>query len=233
MVCRRWYEEAGFVFYSRNTFAFGSCREFNDWVDVLPKHWRAVVGRVSILLAGNEWTGMIGPVATLQDRLRSGHRQAIAETWSRIRQLTSLSYLELDAAFLTQLNTVKAMLRLGLRSTRQVNFVLSNPDNKPVVIVGSKWLFPNLRQPTLLVGGFPEEVARGIKGQRRLWMRKEAALRRAVERHGELMQTPCRCLANSPVVTETRMYDCHDCDGWRMLWEESGGKSHPAFLAGG
>lgn len=49
LVCRRWYDEAGRVFWSRNCFAFEDSRTFVDFVSNLDPRWRDVITRVSIV----------------------------------------------------------------------------------------------------------------------------------------------------------------------------------------
>lgn len=236
LVCRRWYLEAGHVFYSRNTFAFEDCAIFVDFIHSLPSLWMRSVSRVSILLAAlnqNEH----GTNSVRQDVFENhwNGRKHRAHVWSHLRRLPSLSYLELDAAFLARSAEVRSMLRLGLRGVRRVSFVQRNHHSTYSVhgVNASDW--PEFDKPMLLVDGLAGEVARAIKGQRPRWLKRCGAVETATERESQEQEN--RRESSDRFDKETREYDCHNCDEWRRLWWGSsnggngGGRdSHPAYL---
>ncbi|KAK8041505.1 hypothetical protein PG994_014512 [Apiospora phragmitis] len=49
LMCRRWYAEAGRVFYVRNTFAFADPRECVEFLTTLAPRWRRLISQVSLL----------------------------------------------------------------------------------------------------------------------------------------------------------------------------------------
>lgn len=158
LVSRQWRDEAGLVFYTRNTFAFESAAVFTGFVTCLPQRWREKITRVSIM--AHHPASPTGPVETSSGW--EGNRK-LARVWPLLHQLPRLSYLELDAHFLSRPKTAARLLKLTLRNVRRVCFVLHNSwrKSKP-----SPWVWPEYRDARLVVGGFAEEVARAIKGQR-------------------------------------------------------------------
>ncbi|EME87679.1 uncharacterized protein MYCFIDRAFT_75524 [Pseudocercospora fijiensis CIRAD86] len=127
LVCKKWYQEAGTVLYTQNTWAFEP-----------------------------------GPGLAQDD-------------------FQTLSHLELDALFLASARTVKRMLRLGLRNLKQVKFVRRMEDVDNAWKSGTPSVWPAFSGRKLIVGGFAEEVARGIKGQRQLRLKKFRAIKNSVD----------------------------------------------------
>lgn len=226
--CRQWYGEAGHVFYSRNTFAFEDCAMFAGFVLYLPRRWENAISRVSILLAPQS---QMSAANRDGDVFSSGwnSRKIMPHMWSYLCRLPCLSYLELDAAFLTRADSVKCMLRLGLRNTRQVNFVQQNHYHTYSTLHGNPLIWPQFHQPMLLVGGVAEEVARAIKGQRRTWLKRRGAVEKATEKETEEQKNRREC--SDRLDKKTREFDCHDCGEWKRLWWEGRGADHPAYLA--
>ena len=172
-MCRLWREEAGAVFYSQNTFAFESAAVFAAFVLSLPQKWREKVTRVSIVA--------YHPPAPDGASGWEGNRK-LSRAWGLLQRLPRLAYLELDARFLSRAKTAQRLLRLTLRNVRRVCFVARNLWRGSRA---SEWVWPEYRDARLIVGGFAEEVARAIKGQRPrrgLWRTGRDSIRLASER---------------------------------------------------
>ena len=227
MVCRRWYEEAGRIFYSRNTFAFEDGATFTCFISNLDNRWRSMITRVSIMAFHPEDVSS----SSSEEERESGWESTskLRPVWSLLRQLPALSYLELDTHFLNRASTVKAMLRLGLRNVRRVCFTLHNRWN--VTTCGSEWIWPEYHNARLLVGGFAEEVARAIKGQRRPWLKKAGAVARAAQRIEELEDRIINLKTKSDEVGCGNVYYCTDLEEWNRLWGEVG--YHHVYLPSG
>ncbi|KAK1072453.1 hypothetical protein LTR74_002489 [Friedmanniomyces endolithicus] len=166
----RWHEEAGEAFYRGNTFCFEATDALAGFVANTRLQWCRAVTRVSLMawstgpdLSDREdydWEG----VETLEPRTTSLLRRA----------LPNLAHIELDARCLADMKSVRALLRVGLMQRRvAIHFVL--PARKRRAIFGTEggteYPWPRLANRVLLRGGFPEEVARAMKGERRAWMK--------------------------------------------------------------
>ena len=177
MVCRKWYEEAGAVFYARNTFAFESAAVLKGFMTCLPQHWRQKITRVSIMAYHPQ-----DPSGPNEESSGWESTRKLIPIFSLLHTLPRLSYLEADAHFLSRAKIAHRLLKLSLRNVRRVCFVMHNvwPLNRAK---HSEWIWPEYHCSRLLVGGFAEEVARAIKGQKaRRGLRKFEGVRIAAER---------------------------------------------------
>ena len=228
LVCRRWYEEAGRVFYGGNTFGFEDVGVLVEFVRNLVGRWRGVVGRVSLMGGVSEPADAGAGVVTsgLEER-GSGAMSSnqLARVRSALRQLPALTYLELDASFLTHVKNVRAMLRLGLRGVRQVSFTAPNGKHTYSTANGNPYIWPQYHDPILLVGGLAEEVARAIKGQRCAWLKRTGAVEKAVERERVVQKG----IEHSPVGPGGVVEGTDDIEWSRLFWE-SGGGHRSAYL---
>ena len=173
------------MFYARNVYAFEDSATLVDFIGSLNVPWRYTLTRVSLMAKLVSISSAIPSEQERQSGLESGKK--LAAVWSALRQLPSLSYLELDALFLTRADTVQSLLRLGLRNLRRVNFTLHNNPPQPLTI-DCQHIFHRFAAPSLLFGGFTEEVARAIKGQRRGWLRRAGAVEKMVEMEREVQR---------------------------------------------
>lgn len=157
LVCRQWRDEAGGVFYSRNTFAFEDPTTFRLFIHNVEPRWKSLISRVSIMVPDHE--------RFLGSR---SYRRDTRLSLRTLRELTALTYLELDACHLQHVESVNAMLRFGLRNLRQFCFVQNAAERrtKQKQRMGSEMIWPTRAGRTLLKGAFAEEVARAAKGQR-------------------------------------------------------------------
>ncbi|KXJ90551.1 hypothetical protein Micbo1qcDRAFT_226551 [Microdochium bolleyi] len=128
LVCKAWYDEAGLVFYTRNTFAFGHPDEVLGFVAALPSRWRAVLTRVSFMVldvAG--W-----PETAAQELAATRHvlgTEAMRLAWEMLaRELPALSYLEVDAAMLARPQCARVLMGLTFGSLRHIRFVQGAPE---------------------------------------------------------------------------------------------------------
>lgn len=165
LVCKRFYDEAGHVFYTENTFAFENSSSFVSFFGNLAPRWRDSVSKVSLLAFKTP--------ATAQEAEEDWEPSTrLAPVWSLLRRLPSLSQLELDALFLTRLKTVRAMRKLGMRNLRAVRFVQHRYDEEWATrcVPGEMaFVWPNLAVRTMVEDGFAGQIARKVKGQRREW----------------------------------------------------------------
>ena len=209
------------MFYARNTFAFEDGSTFTAFFQNLDPRWRNRITRVSLMAY---YPSIWEPNASAEDEdyeWEGGKR--LAKVWSLLRRLPSLSYLELDATFLTRMSEVRAMLKLGMRNLRQVCFTLRNPLSSYSTLKGNPCVRPEYHKPILLVGGLAEEVARAIKGQRRRWMKRSGALREQA--------VPVERLITQPITEhpgETGIFSCDDLEDWKAMWWGAG--PTPSYL---
>ncbi|KXL41436.1 hypothetical protein M433DRAFT_157442 [Acidomyces richmondensis BFW] len=234
LVCRGWYREACAVFYRENTFAFETPGTFRAWVDNLRPELRQLVGRVSIMMAGpppdvggrrNE----VWPVVSKQ------HTCIV----TYLRRLPALHYLELDALLLTKLFVAMRFCRAGLLQDVRIRFLLRRPACFTPVSGGTVEVFPALAHRRILRGGFPEEIARAMKGQRLGWLKagragvggRKGILRQMVEQFREAIT---RLWESGEEIWG---YECRDgvvsmddVAHWERLWLRMGGLQHWAFL---
>lgn len=231
LVCKQWNEEAGAVFYTRNTFAFESAAVFTAFITSLPRHWREKVTRVSLMAYHTP-----EPQGPEEEYSGWESNRRLRGVWPLLHQLPRLSYLELDAHFLTRAKIAHRLLKLSLRNVRRVCFVMHNvwPSNTSE---GSKWVWPEYHCSRLLVGGFAEEVSRGIKGQkpRRSLLRPQSkALEVSCERMAE---TEAATMALDSEAHEEGMlpgniYDAASISIYNHLWWEEEAKAGFAGSAG-
>ncbi|KAI1212074.1 uncharacterized protein F4807DRAFT_458275 [Annulohypoxylon truncatum] len=128
LVCRRWYEEAGRVFYSRNTFSFTNVPEGINFFDNLNPRWKPFLTKICLLnfLGGCEQQG---PLDEFKDiRIPTRGKNGLAKLWRQLRSLPFLSELELDAIFLTRLECVEVFRGPPLKNLRQLKFTQSDPN---------------------------------------------------------------------------------------------------------
>ncbi|KAK1085799.1 hypothetical protein LTR48_004188, partial [Friedmanniomyces endolithicus] len=226
LVCRRWHEEAGEAFYRENTFCFEDADALAGFVANTRPKWCRAMTRVSLMAWSTgpdlsdrddyDWEG----VKTLEPRTTSLLRQA----------LPNLAYLELDARCLANVKSVRALLRMGLMQRRTaILFVL--PARKRRAVFGpegdAEYPWPRLANRILLRGGFPEEVARAMKGERRAWMRAggKKAGRSAVEAACEGFRNVLAAVEGERVVGEDGekgWWDCCDVKLWEEWWHKIG-----------
>ncbi|KAK4635851.1 hypothetical protein CLAFUW4_01341 [Fulvia fulva] len=163
LVCRQWYEEGAYVFYTRNTFAFEDSGTFLAFSANVTPYWKRLITKLSLAA----WILDDVPYESAADHLEP--KAQLSPIWSTLRTYPSLSTLEQAGTFLNHHPSVDAMLKLGLRNLRRLCFVREPPKPKTPVWNwhrGTPTIWPQLAKRELVVGGFAEEVARAIKGQR-------------------------------------------------------------------
>lgn len=111
------------VFYTQNTFAFEDASTFASFSKTLNPRWREVISKVSLMALFFE----LRPDEVLEDALIGGedyvrHLQPGPTIWSLLRDLPSLSNLELDHIFLSNVKIVRRMQKLGLRNLKHMRF---------------------------------------------------------------------------------------------------------------
>lgn len=190
LVCKRWSEEAGRVFYTNNTFAFENTRIFVSFATNLPQHWRALVSKLSIMAYDTDSGSHAGTTEAHLNRMLSApeHHNTLAALWHPLRSFPALSSLQLDATFLTRIDCIQSMLRLGLRDLRKVRFTIRNRRGFCVQYNGgSRFIYPEFVQARVLVGGLAEVVSKAIKGQRSAWLKRKENIVTAAARERELL----------------------------------------------
>jgi hypothetical protein len=155
LVCRQWNEEAGLVFFSENTFAFDDCVSVESFFSSIPRQWKTLITKLSLLLPFWEDDSDSTDVASLARSLRI------------LDELACLQHLELDAKLLNEELTASVLLNFNIASLSSVRFVIQCPlrelqwrKMKPPTYV-----WRELRGRHLLQGGFAEYVARSMKAQ--------------------------------------------------------------------
>lgn len=248
LVCKRWSEEAGRVFYSKNTFAFENTRTFVAFANNLNSHWRALISKISIMAYHSEPQRDSRSTEAQLNRLLGApeHHKTISALWGPLRSFSALSSLQLDATFLARVDCIQSMLRLGLRNLRQVRF---NIRNRPGVYVqvksgGSKYIYPEYVQSRVLVGGLAEVVSRAIKGQRSAWLKRKECIVEAAVRERELLagllSTGPQTLPPDVFSLRRRkrwsdrlddgtvmVYYDEEIEEWKRLWDKFGGAKMP------
>ncbi|KAK0252489.1 hypothetical protein B0A54_05747 [Friedmanniomyces endolithicus] len=232
LVCWRWHEEAGEAFYRGNTFCFEDASALAGFVANTRPKWCRAVTRVSLMAWSDE--------PDLSDR--EDYDWEMLETLkpstiSLLRQaLPNLAYIELDARWLANVKSVRALLRVGLMQRRvAIHFAL--PARKRRAIFGpegdAQYPWPRLANRILQRGGFPEEVARAMKGERRAWMKAggKKSGRSAVEAACEGFQHVLATVEGERAVREDGgkgWWDCCDVKLWEEWWHQIG--LHHAWL---
>ncbi|UJO25288.1 hypothetical protein CLAFUW4_14537 [Fulvia fulva] len=182
LVCRKWYEEAAMVFYTKNIFAFEDGFSFVSFVTYMNSRWRQVISHISIMVVSLDiWPDEV--VTWIRDTCEGASDDLLrvrldsVSIWTRLRQLPALTYLELDHCFLTRTRTVRRMQRLGLKGVKQVCFTQSlSADQHPEWARGTPTVWPAYAGRKLLVEGFAGEMARMIKGQRQKKLKNKSKL---------------------------------------------------------
>ncbi|CZT18644.1 uncharacterized protein RCC_04488 [Ramularia collo-cygni] len=157
LVCRQWNVEASEVFFSENTFAFDDSPMMGCFFSAIPQHWTALITKVSLLL----------PLWKEDDNESIPNTATIAASLSILDDLTWLRYLELDAKLLNKKETATALLECHISSLRQVRFVVECPYKEMYwrEVEPPTYVWAELQNRHLLVGQFPEVVARSMKSQ--------------------------------------------------------------------
>lgn len=143
------------MFFSENVFAFDDCVSMKHFFSIIPEHWKRLITKVSLLF----------PLWDTDDD--SASVDVLATSLSVLSSLTWLQYLELDAKLLNDEATTLALLDIHIPSLERVCFVVRSPIK---VVPWREGLSPTyiwgeLADRCLLVGGLPERVARSIKAQ--------------------------------------------------------------------
>lgn len=164
LVCRQWNKEASTVFFSDNIFAFDDCTSMGDFFAAIPRRWKTLIKKVSLLLPF--WEDSIDP-AILLDEAKQTDVALLAKSLSVLDELPWLQCLELDAKLLNYQLTASALLNCRITDLQRVSFVLRCPYRG---LLYRKMELPNfvwreLRGRHLLKGGFSEYVARAMKSQ--------------------------------------------------------------------
>ncbi|KAL7621677.1 hypothetical protein AAE478_009004 [Parahypoxylon ruwenzoriense] len=175
LVCRRWYAEAGRVFYSRNVFAFGDMRECSEFLLFLPDRWKKYLIKVSLLAYYHIPTpGRL----TLRDprtepfelNVPIEGKHGMRWAWKLLSGLPALSELELDAAFLAVPEYADVLRGPALKNLRRVTFVQSEPHL--IAAHTCHYVWPRFGARTVIEDSeLADTVGREIKGQRYGWVR--------------------------------------------------------------
>jgi hypothetical protein len=143
------------VFFSENTFAFDDCVSVESFFSSIPRQWKTLITKLSLLLPFWEDDSDSTDVASLARSLRI------------LDELACLQHLELDAKLLNEELTASVLLNFNIASLSSVRFVIQCPlrelqwrKMKPPTYV-----WRELRGRHLLQGGFAEYVARSMKAQ--------------------------------------------------------------------
>ncbi|KEQ90495.1 hypothetical protein AUEXF2481DRAFT_568424 [Aureobasidium subglaciale EXF-2481] len=153
LVCRQWHDEASLVFFSENTFAFDDVVSMGHFFTAISGPWARVISKLSLLFP--LWTPEDGPSKVSE----------IVSFLSILNELPWLKSLELDAKLLNEESAVSALLRCQFTSLRSVSFVVQCPLQevlwRPMKSPTNIW--NELEGRIVLLGGFPEVVARSMK----------------------------------------------------------------------
>ncbi|KAK4900419.1 hypothetical protein LTR27_002645 [Elasticomyces elasticus] len=231
LACRRWYDEAGGVFYRGNTFCFEDCGVFTRFWESLDGRWKGCVTRVSILDAQ-------GPD---EDDVRPNDYRRHAEVLGSLRQsLCNLTEIELDARILGDMKMVRMLLRCGLRNKPCIRFMLKGFEDPNRSRIGNDLVWPSLAKRVLLRGGLPEEVARAMRGEKRAWMKAGGRKSRfqALETAVDEFRNWLTCIDATKTLEGIKIgkdgrhwYDCSDETTWLRWWRAIGW--HHAWLPAG
>ncbi|KAI5860999.1 hypothetical protein GGS23DRAFT_204367 [Durotheca rogersii] len=173
LVCRRWYAEAGAVFYTRNTFAFGNMRECSQFLTFLSPRWKALISKVSLLV----FTPLPKPAElvpkTAMDEpiyldIPCEGKNSLGQAWQLLRDLPALSELELDAILLTREHYVEIFRRFVFPNLRRINFVQSDPHQ--VTKTSRDFVWPRFGARMVIEDSRVAQcVARHIRGLEYVW----------------------------------------------------------------
>jgi hypothetical protein len=155
LVCQQWNNEASIVFFSENTFAFDDCISMEHFFSAIPRHYKTLITKVSLLLP--LWRNDDTPSII----------NLLASSLCVLEKLTWLQYLELDAKLLNDEATVSALLRCSIASLERVRFVVECPYKEVLWRKADPptYIWGELGDRLLLTGGFSEHVARSMKSQ--------------------------------------------------------------------
>ncbi|KAI1407545.1 hypothetical protein F5Y13DRAFT_205997 [Hypoxylon sp. FL1857] len=170
LVCRRWYEEAGRVFYTQNWFSFSHVEECALFLKNVSPRWKPFITKVSLLHFA------IGDVALEVEEefteleIATRGKGSLAEVWRLLRSLPALTQLELDAIFLTRLDCVQVFRGPAFKNLSQVHFTQSDPAAADALTRRFIWPRRALRWSDEN-NKFAAITARQIKGDRDGWVK--------------------------------------------------------------
>ncbi|KAH7029456.1 uncharacterized protein B0I36DRAFT_363996 [Microdochium trichocladiopsis] len=184
LVCRAWYEEVGYVFYTGNTFAFGHPDEVLGFLGFLRPRWKALVRRVSFMVLVVR-DGALGyhdprPARTAREEIEMTAEVARSEememAWSLLaRDLPGLRELEIDAVLLAHEESARMLQSVEFvgQGLKTVKFVQGMPGTLPAQTEWHDWrdymyLWPRFagrREIPSEDGSFAAEVARLTMGK--------------------------------------------------------------------
>jgi hypothetical protein len=170
LVCRRWYQEAGRVFYSRNTFAFGRLKECHLFLTSLPEKWKPYITKISLMSLPRPGFHPEDAQQDLDTTVIPVHgTSGLFKTWLELRKLPALAVLELDAIMLTKPDVASVFRMPALKNLRSIRIVQALPASARE----HQWLvWPRLaKRQDVLDSDFVRMMARGIKGHRYGWIR--------------------------------------------------------------
>ncbi len=163
LVCRRWYEEAGRVFYARNWFAFGRPAECVEFLETLNPRWKAIVSKVSLLaLTPSEFIPISADEGLDEVELLVGGKAGLRRAWAELASLPGLSWLEIDAIYLTSPQCVKVFEGSSMKDLRRLDFVQASRTKDSDC--ARRFVWPFLANRTAVKSDLVIDVARGIKG---------------------------------------------------------------------
>ncbi|KAI0839409.1 hypothetical protein F5Y06DRAFT_295434 [Hypoxylon sp. FL0890] len=188
LVCRRWYEEAGQVFYTRNQFCFAQVYECSQFLKALPPRWKPFITKISLLHFDYDASQQTAEDELLDLVIPARGADGLAELWRMLSKLPALSHLELDAIFLTRLDCVKIFRGPSLKNLRLLHVRQSDPSE--VTDRTRQFIWP--RRALRWADGnndFAAAIARIIKGERYGWIKgdkRDQADAMAVEQEFEM-----------------------------------------------
>jgi len=214
-VSRQWREEAGSVLYAQNTFAFETPTLFADFAAGCG--WRNKITKISILNATrcvpHEWNRFVRPDD--EETSWDFYKKRLAMLRA-LRQFPQLSHVELDASLLNDRRHIRTMISLGLRNVQSIRFTYCTPLEQARAYFyehDPRHIYHSFQDRYLLRGGLPGEVARAMMGERRRWLKQDAALKLAV-----LKQAVIYKQLEAKVVgmgQDTGIVDCGDSAIWQ------------------
>ncbi|KAI0599554.1 hypothetical protein F4775DRAFT_115588 [Biscogniauxia sp. FL1348] len=180
LVCRRWYAEAGAVFYGGNTFAFAHPRECLGFFQALAPRWKQIVSKVSLLMLAP--SGVFPQTAEADTQEVVVDTEALKKAWCVLARLPALSELELDAILLTREDCMKVLRGPALKNLRRITFTQGMPFKPMRAPKEFVWPRRGCRM-TVEDSDFISQVAREIKGLRYGWTKgkKGRAYRQAAD----------------------------------------------------
>jgi hypothetical protein len=151
-------------------FAFASPEECIDFFSALNPRWRTFVSKASLLALAPRGEYPISATKELQSV--KVNPRALQRAWNLLRKLPALSELELDAIFLTRPDCVPIFRGVALKNLRRINFTQSTPMIPSEAPREFVWPRRALRK-TIDYSDFAVDVARGIKGWRHGWVKRQ------------------------------------------------------------